>query len=93
MHRLQETTLGKIHIIETMERQLQELKQQLSASEHVIAELKQNSLQREKVIQNLRAETQQLQKENKVLQCVRMAQDGKLALNWKTCKAAPCKMC
>ena len=85
MHRLQETTLDKIHIIETMERQLQELKQQLSASEHVIAELKQNSLQREKGIQTLRAETQQLQKENEVLQRARMAQDGKLALNWKAC--------
>ena len=81
MQRLQETTLNKNHIIYTMERQIQELKQQLSANEHVIAELQQNSLQREKVIQTLQAETQQLQKENEVLQCARMAQDGKLALN------------
>lgn len=49
---------GKDYNIEARERQFQELKQQLAASEQVIAQLQQNLQQRAKIIQELQEENQ-----------------------------------
>ena len=67
-------------VVETMEKQNQELTQKLEANETITAQFQQNLLQEEKLNQELRLELQRLQ------------QTGKLKFTWKTCEGAPCKM-
>jgi len=88
------------HTIEARERQLRELNQQQEASEKVTAELQQCLLHRDKLVKELQEKNQHLQQElqfnsesnNKLLRQPTATQTGKLKLNWKTCKEAPCRM-
>ena len=80
--------------------QLQELSQQLAASEQVVAELQQNLQWREDKILELQEEIQHLQlklrentvKKEALLQQLITVQKRKLSLSWIPCKAAPHKM-
>ena len=75
--------------------QLQELSQQLAASEQVVAELQQNLQWKEGKIQELQKEIQHLQlklRENTVMQQLMTMQKRKLSLSWIPCKSAPHKM-
>ena len=77
--------------IEDKERQVQELKQQLSASEEESAQSKLNLVKGEKMIQKLQEESRHLKQElDKVSQQLMVLQRKKLILSWKMCKAAPC---
>ena len=71
---LQQVYQEKDHVIDAMERRIQELNQQLTASRQATAQLQQTLLQREKVIQQLQEENQHLQ------------QLTELSGNWKMCK-------
>ena len=83
---LQHTSCG-----EDIERQVRELKQQLSASEEESAQSKLNFLKGEKMIQKLKEENRHLKHElDKVSQQLMVLQRKKLILSWKMCKAAPC---
>ena len=83
---LQHTSCG-----EDIERQVRELKQQLSASKQESAQSKLNFLKGEKMIQKLKEENRHLKHElDKVSQQLMVLQRKKLILSWKMCKAAPC---
>ena len=74
--------------IDDKERQLRELKQQLSPSEQETA---QSQLNREKMIHKLQEENRLLkQKLDKVSEKLMVLQGKKLTLGWKICKVAPC---
>ena len=80
--------------------QIQELSQQLAASEQVATELRQNLQWREQKFQELQEEIQHLQlklrentaKRDELLRKPVTLQKRKISLNWIPCKAAPHKM-
>ena len=77
-------------VVETMEKQNQEVTQKLEANEAITAQFQQNLLQEEELNQELQEENRHLQQEME--QGLQEQNRGLQWTAWKICEAAPCKM-